>query len=162
MHQAFQKKIELDVLSVASEFFPLVKTGGLGDVTGALPGALAPQGVRVRTVLPGYPSVMSALKWSRREGDLVEITEFGHAVRIHQVSIYHNYFFILDCPELYLRSGSPYTAGNGKSWDDNGLRFALLSRVAARLACGLLPDYRRGNLTEGLYIGLDYAKVCFA
>lgn len=142
MHQAFQKKIELDVLSVASEFFPLVKTGGLGDVTGALPGALAPQGVRVRTVLPGYPSVMSALKWSRREGDLVEITEFGHAVRIHRVSIDHNYFFILDCPDLYLRSGSPYTAGNGKSWDDNGLRFALLSRVAARLACGLLPDYR--------------------
>lgn len=142
MQQLFQKKIELDVLSVASEFFPLVKTGGLGDVTGALPAALAPQGVRVRTVLPGYPSVMNALKWAHHEQEKIEIQELGHTVHIIQASIEHNYFFIINCPELYLRSGSPYTAGNGKSWDDNGLRFALLSRVAARLACGLVADYQ--------------------
>ncbi|MDN7353706.1 glycogen synthase GlgA [Acetobacter senegalensis] len=142
MQQIFQKKIELDVLSVASEFFPLVKTGGLGDVTGALPAALAPQGVRVRTVLPGYPSVMNALKWAHYEQEKIEIQELGHTVHIIQASIEHNYFFIIDCPELYLRSGSPYTAGNGKSWDDNGLRFALLSRVTARLACGLAVDYQ--------------------
>lgn len=142
MQQLFQKKIELDVLSVASEFFPLVKTGGLGDVTGALPAALAPQGVRVRTVLLGYPSVMNALKWAHYEQEKIEIQELGHTVHIIQASIEHNYFFIIDCPELYLRSGSPYTAGNGKSWDDNGLRFALLSRVAARLACGLVADYQ--------------------
>ncbi|MCP1196990.1 glycogen synthase GlgA [Acetobacter senegalensis] len=119
-----------------------MKTGGLGDVTGALPAALAPQGVRVRTVLPGYPSVMNALKWARYEQEKIEIQELGHTVHIIQASIEHNYFFIIDCPELYLRSGSPYTAGNGKSWDDNGLRFALLSRVAARLACGLVADYQ--------------------
>ncbi|MCG4257846.1 glycogen synthase GlgA [Acetobacter senegalensis] len=142
MQQLFQKKIELDVLSVASEFFPLVKTGGLGDVTGALPAALAPQGVRVRTVLPGYPSVMNTLKWAHHEREKIEIQELGHTVHIIQASIEHNYFFIIDCTELYLRSGSPYTAGNGKSWDDNGLRFALLSRVAARLACGLVADYQ--------------------
>ncbi|MCG4260447.1 glycogen/starch synthase [Acetobacter senegalensis] len=82
MQQLFQKKIELDVLSVASEFFPLVKTGGLGDVTGALPAALAPQGVRVRTVLPGYPSVMNALKWAHYEQEKIEIQELGHTVHI--------------------------------------------------------------------------------
>ena len=49
------------VLSVASEIFPLIKTGGLADVTGALPIALKPEDIEVRTVVPGYPSVMNSL-----------------------------------------------------------------------------------------------------
>ena len=49
------------VLSVASEAYPLVKTGGLADVAGALPPALARRGIEVRTLLPGYPAVMSKL-----------------------------------------------------------------------------------------------------
>ncbi|MFT6774325.1 MAG: starch synthase, partial [Paracoccaceae bacterium] len=48
------------VLSVASECAPLVKTGGLADVVGALPAALAPEGAEMRTLLPGYPAVMAA------------------------------------------------------------------------------------------------------
>ena len=50
------------VLSVASELFPLVKTGGLADVTGALPVALAHKGVTMRTLVPGYPQVMGAFR----------------------------------------------------------------------------------------------------
>ena len=53
---------KLQVLSVASEIFPLIKTGGLADVTGALPAALAHEGIIVRTLVPGYPSVVAALK----------------------------------------------------------------------------------------------------
>ena len=52
----------IDVLAVASEIYPLVKTGGLGDVVGALPAALAAEGIWVRTLVPGYPPVMSALE----------------------------------------------------------------------------------------------------
>ncbi|MGL4443185.1 MAG: glycogen/starch synthase, partial [Alsobacter sp.] len=52
---------DVAVLSVASEVFPLVKTGGLADVAGALPGALAGEGVAMRTLVPGYPAVMAAL-----------------------------------------------------------------------------------------------------
>ena len=52
----------MEVLSVASEIFPLVKTGGLADVAGALPQALAGQGVNVRTLVPGYPAVMNQAK----------------------------------------------------------------------------------------------------
>ena len=52
----------IDVLSVASEAYPLIKTGGLADVTGALPGALSRHGVTMRTLLPGYPAVMGALE----------------------------------------------------------------------------------------------------
>ena len=54
-------KPPLRVLQVASEGFPFIKTGGLADVVGALPGALAAEGVQVTTMLPGYPSVMAAL-----------------------------------------------------------------------------------------------------
>ena len=51
----------LHVLSVASEVYPLIKTGGLADVAGALPPALARRGIEVRTLLPGYPTVMEKL-----------------------------------------------------------------------------------------------------
>ena len=51
----------MQVLSVASEAFPLIKTGGLADVVGALPAALAAEGVAVRVLLPGYPAVTAAL-----------------------------------------------------------------------------------------------------
>ena len=50
------------VLSVASEAYPLVQTGGLGDVVGALPAALAPHDVAVTTLLPGYPMVMAQVR----------------------------------------------------------------------------------------------------
>ena len=50
------------VLSVASEVYPLVKTGGLADVVGALPIALKGEGVETWTLVPGYPDVMGRLK----------------------------------------------------------------------------------------------------
>ena len=53
--------MQLRVLAVASEAFPLVKTGGLADVVGALPGALAAEDIAVTTLLPGYPAVMQAI-----------------------------------------------------------------------------------------------------
>ena len=52
----------LKLLSVSSEMYPLLKTGGLADVVGALPAALAPLGVEMRTLLPGHPSVMAGLQ----------------------------------------------------------------------------------------------------
>ena len=55
-------KAPIKVLSVASEAYPLVKTGGLADVAGALPGALKSNGVEMRTIIPGYPKVLAALE----------------------------------------------------------------------------------------------------
>ena len=52
----------MKVLSVSSEVFPLIKTGGLADVAGALPGALKPYGVETKTLIPGYPAVMKAIR----------------------------------------------------------------------------------------------------
>ena len=53
------------VLSVTSECVPLVKTGGLADVAGALPGALAPFGYEMRTLLPGYRDVLAQVPGAR-------------------------------------------------------------------------------------------------
>ena len=50
----------IKVLSVASEIYPLVKTGGLADVVGALPRALRKHGVETVTLVPGYPAVKAA------------------------------------------------------------------------------------------------------
>ena len=55
----------IEVMSVASEAYPLIKTGGLADVTGALPAAVKSHGVTMRTLLPGYPAVMGALTSGR-------------------------------------------------------------------------------------------------
>ena len=69
------------VLSVASELFPLIKTGGLADVAGALPGALAPLGVEMRTLVPGYPAVLAGLQ--RRHGSCTgSTTLFGGPARL--------------------------------------------------------------------------------
>ena len=54
------------VLSVASEIYPIIKTGGLADVAGALPAALKAEGVETRTLVPGYPAVTEA-RWSGEE-----------------------------------------------------------------------------------------------
>src|SRR6187402_1033226 len=68
------------VLSVASECAPLVKTGGLADVTGALPRALAAEGIEMRTLLPGYPAVMGRLQGSPQVAGFDDL--FGGPARL--------------------------------------------------------------------------------
>ena len=130
----------LNVLAVVSEIFPLIKTGGLADVTGALPGALATQGVAVRSVIPGYPQVLNAL-----DGGVVVATLndlFGGAARIVAAQASGLDLFAIDAPHLYARHGDPYRGPDGTDWHDNAFRFAALSRVAVQLAQGLVDGYR--------------------
>ena len=134
----------LDVLSVASEIFPLVKTGGLADVTGALPGALAEEGVRVRTLIPGYPAVIGALEGARTvrtESDL-----FGGAARLLAAHSSGLDLLVLDAPHLYQRAGNPYLGPDGRDWADNAIRFAALAWVGADIANGALDGYQPGVL----------------
>ncbi len=97
----------LNVLSVAAEAFPLIKTGGLADVVGALPKALAPENVTVRTLLPGYPAVMAAV----RDAPVVHTFPnlHGGVARLFAASIDGADWFILDAPHLYARDGGPYS-----------------------------------------------------
>jgi starch synthase len=132
----------LSVLAVASELFPLVKTGGLADVTGALPGALAACGVATTTLIPGYPAVLSALR--EAESVLDDADLFGGPARVLRAAAGGLDLLVLDAPHLFRRPGGPYTAPDGSDWPDNALRFAALGAVAARLArggvAGFAPD----------------------
>ncbi|HEX6692576.1 MAG TPA: glycogen synthase GlgA, partial [Burkholderiales bacterium] len=105
---------------------PLTKTGGLGDVAGALPAALRRIGIDVRVLLPAYGALPGRV--------LAEVELLGRKARILESRLPTGVpLYLLDCPELYIRNGGPYQTGEGEDWPDNALRFGLLSRVAALL-----------------------------
>ena len=131
--------MSLRVLSVASEAVPLVKTGGLADVVGALPGALAPHGVDVTTLLPGYAQVMAALGKPSppvHQWDAL----LGAPARLIATSIAGHALLVLDCPALFDRPGTPYADADGRDWADNWRRFAALGRAAADIAGGVVSS----------------------
>ncbi|MBD9373552.1 glycogen synthase GlgA [Rhizobium sp. ARZ01] len=129
----------MNVLSVTSEVFPLIKTGGLADVTGALPIALDGNGVRMRTLLPGYPAVMQQLAKPRKIATLKSV--FGDDMRILAAKHAGLDIFVLDAPTYFDRSGGPYVDATGKDYPDNWKRFAALSYAGAEIARGILPDW---------------------
>ncbi|MDK2773721.1 MAG: glycogen synthase GlgA [Tabrizicola sp.] len=119
------------VLSVASECVPLVKTGGLADVVGALPGALAATGWEMRVLLPAYRAVRAAAAgWAVvwQEADL-----WGGPGQVLAGEVAGVPLLLLDAPHLYDREGGPYAGASGDH-PDNAVRFAALSWVAARMA----------------------------
>jgi starch synthase len=127
------------VLFVSPEIYPLAKTGGLADVSAALPLALAALGCDVRVVLPGYPRAIEAAVDKAVPIDLAGICVAGagptHLIAARtpdtQLPIW-----LVDCPAFFERAGGPYQDEHGSDWPDNAHRFALLSHVAARLALG--------------------------
>jgi starch synthase len=125
----------ISVLSVASECWPLVKTGGLADVAGALPDAVAPHGVEMTRFVPGYPAVMKALGRKRILHKYDSL--LGAPARI--IASKHNDrpILVLDAPAYFDRDGGPYADAMGRDWLDNGLRFAAFARAAADTAAGL-------------------------
>ena len=119
------------VLSVASEAVPLIKTGGLADVVGALPAALKPMGVDMRVMIPAYAGILDRL------GPLTEIWAdwnlYGEHAKLYKGRIYGLTVLALDAPGLYHRDGGPYSGPQGDYWD-NPERFAALSWAAAAVA----------------------------
>ncbi len=143
-----KKTAPIQVLAAASEIYPLIKTGGLADVVGALPLALASQGVHVKTLVPGYPRVMQALHeltgddapklWLETHGF------FWGDARLWSATVHGMDLLVLDAPHLYARDGNPYLDHEGNDWWDNPTRFAALSLMAAQLSWGAYEhiDYR--------------------
>jgi len=129
----------MKILSAASELFPLVKTGGLADVTGALPAALGAQGVAVTSLLPGYPAVMAALEKPAPFHSYKNL--FGGAARLVRGTAQGLDVIAIDAPHLFDRPGNPYLGKDGLDWPDNAQRFAALGRAAADVAGGINASY---------------------
>lgn len=130
----------MQVLSVTPEIFPLIKTGGLADVTGALPIALAAKGVIMRTLIPGFPTVMAAFK--KKKAVLQYPLLQGAKASVHSVQIAGLELFVLDAPHLFDRPGGPYGNATGVDWPDNWRRFAALSQVGGDIAGGAISGYQ--------------------
>jgi starch synthase len=135
------------ILQVSAEIFPLLKTGGLADIAGALPAALSQQGGEPRALLPGFGAIMAGLKnsavvghfdapWGERLvlrcGDLADVPTQGRPLKA----------YVLDAPPLFDRPGNPYEDSERRPYADNARRFGALGWAAAHLAHGLDPHWR--------------------
>jgi len=128
---------KLKILFVSSEVAPFARTGGLGDVLGALPRTLAKQGHDVKVCLPRYKTVgdfvskLVRLDWSAPveiDGNIVEAGAYrqhSSRPRMEYYFIDNDYFF--DRPELYR---DPKT---GKDYKDNLERFLFFDRAVLEL-----------------------------
>lgn len=101
-------------------------------MTGALPVALAAEGVTVTTLVPGYPSVLEALEQHASLRDMPNW--FGGPARLLRGRAGLLDLLVLDAPHLYARPGNPYVGPDGRDWPDNAQRFGALARTAADLA----------------------------
>ncbi len=132
----------MKVLFVTPECYPLVKTGGLADVTGALPLALAPFDVDARVLLPAYPGVREQLTEVRNVAPLPNL--FGGSGTLSAGRTADGLqVLLLEAPHLYTRTGGgPYLDAEGNDWPDNHRRFGALSWVGAEIALGRLGTWQ--------------------
>lgn len=134
------------ILFATSELFPLAKTGGLADVSAALPAALASLGADVRLVMPGYAEALDRARDKRAPIPLGDLLGLGETQLVPARTPDTDLpLWLVDCPALYRRRGGLYLDPEGRDWPDNALRFGLLCHAVTRVALGTpgtewLPD----------------------
>ena len=130
------------VLYVAAELYPWVRSGGLGDVSAALPPALAALGVDVRLLLPGFAGFLDAFP-AITDAARLRTPFASERVRIGLARLpgTERLAYLVDQPALYERPGNPYSGPDGRDWLDNHRRFGLFGWVAAELARGGDPHW---------------------
>jgi starch synthase len=136
------------VLMVASEAYPLAKTGGLGDCVSALAEALASEGCDVRLLLPAYPSALEQLQGRVRRIPLEGLPRQNTSLVCGEMPVSRLPVWLVDCPELYQRPGGPYQDEDGADWKDNAERFAMLVRTGAQLALARGPFAWRPDIVH--------------
>ncbi len=120
------------ILFASSEAHPLIKTGGLADVAGSLPRALAELSQDIRIILPNYQAIktteevrfISSVNVNNQDANILETKLPGSDVIV----------WLVDCPSLFNTPGNPYTDENGNSWGNIADRFTLFCRVVVEVA----------------------------
>jgi len=127
------------ILFASSEVHPLIKTGGLADVSASLPKALHQQGQDVRVILPAYRQCLEALD-NVETIALFEVVGFHLPIKLLQSTLPNSDvpLWLVHSPHHFDRDGGPYGPEAGGDWHDNAARFALFSRVVALLATNQL------------------------
>lgn len=123
------------ILFITSEAFPLIKTGGLADVSGSLPAALQKIENDVRILMPGYPAVLSKMLNGHYLTTINNLPNIGSVdIVMGEMPDTHVPVMAIQSPQLYERNGGPYIDENGQDWQDNAIRFGTLSLVGAILS----------------------------
>lgn len=139
----------MKILFVTSEVHPLIKTGGLADVSAALPAALQALGEDVRLLIPGYTQVLDKLENKRTVASLAvfpgqpEVKLLSAKMPDTGVPVY-----VIDAPQYYCRVAGPYQYELGGDWPDNAMRFGMLSRVAALMGGAASPVAWRADIVH--------------
>ncbi len=125
----------IKVLFATSEAHPLIKTGGLADVSGALPIALKELKCDLRIILPAYPQVLRKLGKTKIIGQIY-IPGIVGKIALREGKLPHSNIKVLavDYAAAFNRGGSPYLDAEGKPWQDNAERFALFSKAVCKVA----------------------------
>ncbi|MDH3326847.1 MAG: glycogen/starch synthase, partial [Gammaproteobacteria bacterium] len=129
-------KSSLKILFVSSEVFPLIKTGGLADVSSGLPQAITKLGHDTRIIIPAYKQIID--EWDHEL--ICQHPINGYDVRILSMQLPESNItvWLVDIPELFYRNGGPYSAPDGNDWPDNAERFSTFSKVVSQIACDQL------------------------
>ncbi|MDO7597185.1 MAG: glycogen synthase GlgA [Pseudomonadota bacterium] len=123
------------ILFASSEVHPLIKTGGLADVSGSLPIALRQQGQDIRIIMPAYRKCLEGLDSIHTIATL-KLDGFHLPIEILQSTLPDSdvTIWLVHSPQHFDREGGPYSAPSGEDWEDNAARFTLFSRAIAALS----------------------------
>ncbi len=130
------KPNKLKILFASSEVYPLIKTGGLADVSSGLPQAIIKLGHDIRVILPAYKQVIDGYDCSEVSRHTID----DHQIRILTTKLEESdmTLWLLDIPELYYRSGGPYGTLDGNDWPDNAERFSTFAKAISEIAMNRL------------------------
>ncbi len=125
------------ILFTSSEAYPLIKTGGLADVSSSLPRALKQMKQDVRLIVPAYRSLLQQTKNAKEVG---RTSHYELDIRILQTTLPGTRVvtWLVDCPSLFNRAGNPYLNEKGVEWNDNAFRFAVFNHVIVDIALNRL------------------------
>lgn len=147
----------MKVLHICSELYPLLKTGGLADVMGALPFAQQEIGIDTRVLMPAYPAIIAGVGKTKLVN---EFDSFAGRIQLRSAKYKGLVIYLIDAPHLYGREGNPYHDIYYNDYGDNYKRFALLSWVGAELSTGLDPAWQAELLhSHDWHAGLTNAYI---